>query len=96
MTAVLRLIEHNMKIYLTPPNATDLYQALDKLFQDYHTAYKKQKARLLVRRKMHHLYSSMTRELACEAIAHVILARLASSPPGDKSASPRLAWTSGK
>jgi len=73
MAAVHRLLAHKMRLFLTPPNATELYQALDKLFQIFHAAYKATKSRLQLARRAAHRPYAITRSLAVEIIGHVIL-----------------------
>jgi len=73
MAAVVRMISHHMKLFLSPPTATELYQALDRVFQDFHKSYRALKLALQGRRLANHKDATMTRDLAVEVIGHVIL-----------------------
>lgn len=77
MAAVHRMLAHNMKLFLTPPNATSLYQALDKLFQLFHSRYKGTIQHLQhVQRKAHRRYA-INRHMAVQCIGQVVLEKWA-------------------
>lgn len=72
MGSVLSMIKHSMQLFLSPPTATELYQALDQTFQCYHDVYVTEKEALVAKLRESHKSTVVTRELAVQLIARVI------------------------
>lgn len=71
------LLQHNIRLFLSPPQCTTLYQALDKMFQFFHPAYAKKLASLVESLKQRKLNSAVTRAVAVKAKLLVIRDRWA-------------------